>query len=172
MRTWRIFVGILMTLVLATACATKVAEPWHKFAFDGWNDKWYPAHELLEYSYGDKYRMVRASVITPEHPINEGKSMLPPSTGVNGPMPVGEFLFVKWRIKSTGEVVEDRVDLRQRLPKDMTDHGLTFVIEGKQLYVYVITPKVRNSDLSPNKKTSSSRYRETFEIYPTNELSR
>ena len=89
MRTWRIFVGVLMTLVLATACATKVAEPWHKFAFDGWNDKWYPAHELLEYSYGDKYRMVRASVITPEHPINEGKSMLPPSTGVNGPMPLG-----------------------------------------------------------------------------------
>jgi len=87
-------------------------------------------------------------------------------------MPVGDFLFVKWRIKSTGEVVEDRVDLRQRLPKDMTDHGLTFVIEGNQLYVYVITPKVRNSDLPPNKKTSSSRYRETFEIYPTNELSR
>ncbi|MBE0589903.1 MAG: hypothetical protein IH617_17885 [Hydrogenophaga sp.] len=161
-----------MTLVWVAACATKVVEPWHKFAFDGWSDKWYPAHELLEYSYGDRYRMVRASVITPDHPINVGKDKLPPSTGVNGPMPVGEFLFVKWRIKATGEVVEDRVDLRQRLPKDMTDHGLTFVIEGKQLYVFVITPTVRNSDLPPNKKTSSSRYRETLEIYPTNELSR
>jgi hypothetical protein len=161
-----------MTLVLATACATKVAEPWHKFAFDGWNDKWYPAHELLEYSYGDKYRMVRASVIKPENPIHEGKELLPPTQGVSGPMPVGDFISVKWRIKATGELVEARVDLLQLLPKDMTDHGLTFVIEGKQLYVYVITTKVRNSDLPPNKKTSLSRYRETFEIYPTNELPR
>lgn len=172
MRARRIFVGVLMTLALATACATKVTEPWHDFTFDGWSDKWYPAHELLEYSYGDQYRMVRASVIKPEHPINEGKKMLPPTEGVSGPMPVGEFLFVKWRIKATGELVEDRVDLRQRLPKDMKDHGLTFVIEGKQLYVYVITTKVRNSDLPPNKKTSLSRYRETFEVYPTNELSK
>lgn len=172
MRTWRIFVSVLMTLVLATACATKVAEPWHDFAFDGWRDKWHPAHELLEYSYGDGSRMLRNSIFTPRSPVFEGMSSLPPSTGVSGPMPVGDFLFVKWRIKSTGEVFEDRVDLRQRLPKDMTDHGLTFVIEGRQLYVYVITPKVRNSDLPPNKKTSSSRYRETFEIYPTNELSR
>lgn len=170
MRIWRIFVGVLMTLALATACSTKVAEPWHDFTFDGWNDKWYPAHELLEYSYGDKYRMVRASVIKPEHAIHEGKEQLPPTQGVSGPMPVGDFLFVKWRIKATGELVEDRVDLRQRLPKDIDDHGLTFVIEGKQLYVYVITPKVRNSSLPPNKKTSLSRYRETFEVYPTNEL--
>jgi hypothetical protein len=170
MRTRRIFVGVLMTLALATACATKVAEPWHQFAFDGWKDKWHPGHELLEYSYGDQYRMVRASVIRPDHPIHEGKSQLPPGTNINGPMPVGEFLFVKWRIKATGELVEDRVDLRQRLPMDMTDHGLTFVIEGRQLYVYVITPKVRDSAIPSDKKTWRSRYHETFEIYPSNEL--
>lgn len=172
MRARRIFVGVLMTLALATACATKVAEPWHDFTFDGWSDKWYPSHELLEYSYGDSYRMVRNSIFTPRSPVFEGIRSLPPSTGVSGPMPVGEFLAVKWRIKATGEVVEDRVDLRQRLPKDMDDHGLTFVIEGKQLYVYVITPKVRNSDFPPNKRTSLSRYRETFEVYPANELSK
>lgn len=172
MRTRRIFVIALMTLALTTACATKVAEPWHDFTFDGWSDKWYPAHELLEYSYGDKYRMVRNSIFTPRSPAFEGLSSLPPSTSVSGPMPVGEYVTVKWRIKATGEVVSDRVDLRQRLPSNMTDHGLTFVIEGKQLFVYVITPKVKDSAIPPDKGTWRSRYRETFEIYPSNELAK
>lgn len=172
MRTRGILVGVLMTLAFATACATKVAEPWHNFTFDGQKDKWHPGHELLEYSYGDGYRMVRNSIFAPRSPVFEGLSSLPPSTGVSGPMPVGEFLAAKWRIKATGEVVEDRVDLRQRLPKDMADHGLTFVIEGKQLYVFVITPKVRDSAVPPNKRSWRSRYHETFEIYPSNELAK
>jgi hypothetical protein len=48
-------------------------------------------------------------------------------------MPIGEFLYVKWRIKATGEVLEDRVDLHPVLPWNMGHHTVTFVIEGRQL---------------------------------------
>lgn len=61
--------------------------------------------------------------------------------GVSGPMRVGDFLYVKWRIKETGVLLEKRVDLRDRLPKDMTDQMLCFYIMGEHLYIYVITPE-------------------------------
>jgi len=83
-------------------------------------------------------------------------------------MPVGEFLYVKWRIKETGEVLEDRVDLRKRLAPNMFEHKVTFVIDGKQLYVYLITPKAKRVEDPPPLKTFLSRYTVTYEIYPNN----
>ena len=55
----------------------------------------------------------------------------------------GDFLYVKWRIKSTGMVYEDTVDLRNRLPADIKDHRVTFIIRGPHLYVYLIPPEGR-----------------------------
>ena len=82
-------------------------------------------------------------------------------------MPVGEFLYVKWRLKSTGDVVDQRVDLRPLLPRDMKDHGLTFVIDGRQLYVYLITPQPKRVDEPPILRTTMSRFTVTYEIFPT-----
>jgi hypothetical protein len=95
-------------------------------------------------------------------------------------MPVGEFLYVKWRIKATGEIFEDRVDLRERLPKNMTNHTLTFSIDEKQLHVFVATPFPRNPKdekhivpnypkvnfYKPTHLTWLSAYGMTYEIYP------
>jgi hypothetical protein len=87
---------------------------------------------------------------------------------VNGPIPVGEFLYVQWRLKATGEVLEQRVDLRDRLPRDMTDHELTFLMDGKQLYVFVVTPRRKKSfDEPPVLKTWLSQYGHAYEIFPT-----
>lgn len=84
------------------------------------------------------------------------------------PMPVGEFLYVKWRVRATGQVYEERVSLRNRLPVDMKDHGLTFVIEGPQLYVYLITPKLKNTPYGtpPLNKSWYSKSYVTYEIFP------
>ena len=126
--------GLVSEPVL-TACAS-VGGPKmvnHAFNFDGWNDGWQPTVELLEYAYGDQYAQVRRKA-------QDGYSA-GVTAGVNGAMPVGEFLYVKWRLKASGEVLEERVDLRDRLPRDMTDHELTFVLDGKQLYVFVVTPE-------------------------------
>ena len=59
-------------------------------------------------------------------------------------------MYVKWRIKSTGQIHEDTVDLRSRLPRDIKDHRIYFVIKGEQLYVYLISPQRRAADLPPN----------------------
>ena len=82
-------------------------------------------------------------------------------------MPLGDFLYVKWRVKATGEVFEERVDLRDRLPRDMTDHELTFVIDDKKLYVFVVTPQKQTTNLKQRpQKTWLSRYNLAYEIFP------
>ncbi len=55
-------------------------------------------------------------------------------------------LNVKWRVVSTGREYEENIDLRNRLPKDMTDYRLHFSIEAAQLKVYLITPERRPPD--------------------------
>ncbi|MDM0105286.1 hypothetical protein QTH97_10110 [Variovorax sp. J22R24] len=152
---------LLVMLVGLSACAIEPKQAFHRFSFDGKSDKWGKEIDLLEYSYGDQYHMVRDRV-----PLD--KDRLGPQSSVNGLMPVGEFLYVKWRIKSTGEVIEDRVDLRNLLPARMDDHGVLFVIDGSQLYVYLVTPKAKGQYDLPILKTTESRYLVTYEIYPVN----
>jgi len=53
----------------------------------------------------------------------------------------GDSLYVKWRIKSTSEVYDDTVDLKSRLPEDIANNRIHFIIKGSQLYVYLITPE-------------------------------
>lgn len=131
----------------------------HAFNFDGWNDGWQPTAELLEYAYGDQYAQVRRKA-------KDGYSA-GVSSGVNGAMPVGEFLYVKWRLKASGEILEQRVDLRDRLPSDMTDHELTFVIDGRQLLVFVVTPERKRSyGEPPVLKTWRSKFAKAYEIFP------
>ena len=165
----RFFAGVLLAVVFAlSACATGPKLVAHAFSFDGRNDEWAAQVDLLEYSYGDQYHMVRNSVTNPRSPVFKGLAALPPSTSVNGSMPVGEFLYVKWRIKATGEVLEDRVELRNLLPSNMFDHRITFAIDGKQLYVYLVTPTPRDSKQPSPLRTYLARYTVTYEIYPTN----
>jgi hypothetical protein len=163
----RSFALLLLALDL-TACAAAPQQVIHSFSFDGQFDKWSESIDLLAYSYGDQYNMVRNSIDNPRSPVFKGRSALPPSTGVNGPMPVGEFLYVKWRLKSTREVIEDRVDLRKLLPRNMANHGITFVIDGRQLYVYLVTPKFKKDSVPPHLKTYLSDLHVAYEIYPAN----
>jgi hypothetical protein len=166
-RVWRRWLALSLVVAM-TACATGPKVVSHAFSFDGNYDKWANSVDLLAYAYGDQYHMVRNDVANPRSPVFAGLSKLPPGTGINGPMPVGDFLQVKWRLHSTGEVLEERVDLRGRLPKDMTDHELTFVIDGRQLYVFVVTPRRKNSsDEPPVLKTWRSQYSYAYEIFPT-----
>ncbi|MCL1960791.1 MAG: hypothetical protein FWG56_03195 [Desulfovibrionaceae bacterium] len=163
---WLVRMLLLAWALALAACANTAPEQpklvWHSFSFNGWHDgKWSEKIDLLAYSYGDKYRMVSQV----ENPSGE---RIPSASGVSGPMPVGEFLYVKWRIKATGEVLEDRVDLRPLLPKDMTDYKLTFVPDGSQLYIYLVTPTPTHPIEPPPLKTAYSCCFVTYEIYPHN----
>lgn len=159
-RWWRGLLALCLAMTL-TACASGPKLVSHGFSFDGWNDHWAETAQLLEYSYGDQYRMVQRKA-------PEG-DFLGYQSGIHGPMPVGDFLYVKWRLKASGEVFEQRVDLRNRLPRDMSDHELTFVIDGRQLYVYVVTPrrKTSSTELPTPLKTWRSEFAYAYEIYPT-----
>ena len=163
LRRWRVWLALGL-MALLTACASGPKLVTHAFSFNGFNDKWAQSVDLLAYSYGDQYRMVQDQA-------PEGKTVGAQS-GVNGTIPLGDFLYVKWRVKATGEVLEQRVDLRDRLPRDMTDHELTFVIDGRQLYVYVVTPTVQTPwGKTPTHRTWKSAFRVTREIFPTLENS-
>lgn len=168
---FRLLLQVIAIAALASslvACAVGPRQVWQKFTYDAINDGWDVAIDLLAYAYGDSDRMLKESVEEPRgSPYKDGKS-LPPRTGINGPMPVGEFLYVRWRVKATGQVYEERVDLRERLPADMKDHGLTFVIDGPRLYVYVITPRPKPYYEAPplNRSWHSKSY-VTYEIFPT-----
>lgn len=177
----RFYAALLFAFSLA-ACASGSKQVFHSFKFDGRADsnKWVNTIDLLEYSYGDQYRMVSDSLEHPDTPSRYlGRASLPYSSGVSGQMPIGEFLYVKWRIKATGEILEDRVDLRGRLPKNMTNHDLTFSIDQKQLHVYVGTPFPRNQKdkytdpnrpgltfYKPTHLTWLSAHGMTYEVYP------
>lgn len=114
------------------ACATGPRVVDHSFGFDIRNAV--PEVQILDYRYG-------SSGTTGTRPakwaLEEGKPFY--FQGVTGPIPVGDFLYVKWRIKETGQVFEETVDLRQRLARDIKDHEVYLDIEGPQLYVYLIS---------------------------------
>lgn len=187
LKKWRFVVALFFAVALV-ACASVPKQVFHSFQINGRYDGhpdaedkyegWAKDVDLLAYSYGDQYRMVRNSVDEPRSPVYKGLNALPygPSS-VSGPMPVGEFLYVKWRIKATGEVLEDRVDLRERLPQNMTNHTLTFVPDGQQLHIYIETPfprKLTRTDPlrpwvvaeKPTHLPSSSKRYWVYEIYP------
>lgn len=157
---WKFAWLIACLLWSLAACASGPRLVEHGFSFAGHFDKWAKQADLMEYSYGDQYRMVQDKV--------ESNSLrLGYSAGVYGAIPVGEFLYVKWRLKDGGEVIEQRVDLRPLLPSDMRKHRLTFVIDGRQLYVYLVTPKAKPKG-GEDSRTYLSYSWFTYEIYPTN----
>ncbi|MEZ5646087.1 MAG: hypothetical protein R3E99_13140 [Burkholderiaceae bacterium] len=162
LRLWAWFVWLALALAVVTvlsACATGPRLVTHGFGYEGWSDGWANDVELLEFSYGDQYPPVQGRA--------KGDVGLGYSWGVNGSMPIGEFLYVKWRIKASGEVLAERVDLRDRLPRDMTDHELTFVIDGRQLYVYVVTPERKKSYSEPPLlRTWLSKFAKAYEVFP------
>jgi hypothetical protein len=102
-------VSFLTTFIGVPASAKETGDSFHSFYFNGWNDKRATTVDLLEYDYGGQYSMVRRKA--------EGiNATLGYQVGVHGPMPIGDYLYIQWRIKDTGEVVEREVDLRGLLP--------------------------------------------------------
>ena len=130
---------LVVAMLALMGCATNAEVVDHAFSFDMRYDG--QDAEVLDYRYGASKQPVRA----PEAAVSEGKPMY--QTNVHGPMLRGDSLYVKWRDKATGQVYEDTVDLRRRLPADLTAKRIHFMTKGSQLYVYLISsgPKAANS---------------------------
>ena len=126
-------IPVLLLAVLLTACAIQqLAQPKivdHAFGFDARVDS--KDTEILAFKYG-----IGGTPQT-QAPYWKDENNHRQSTNTNGPMPLGETLYVKWRIKSTNDVFEDLVDLKPLLPTDMHRQRIYFVVQGRQLFVYL-----------------------------------
>lgn len=130
----RLFGIRLAMLAIGVLCLTACASaPYYGIAFAAYRDS--PDIEVLNYQYGTLDKVFFA----PSRGALEQKDIFY-GGNLNGFLPRGEFLYVKWRIKATGEVLEDRVDLRNRLPENLEDLKVHFVCHGRQLYVFVKWP--------------------------------
>lgn len=143
-RSWKVLLISVMLLSL-TACAMGGimdgdTYPVHRFSFDTQIDNPYEDVEVLDYQYSNS----RHAGVRPERErVAMGETFK--DTGIAGSILRGDFLYVKWRIGKPGTneylgPYEDRVDLKSRLPADITNLTIHFVIHGPQLYVYLIWP--------------------------------
>lgn len=150
-------IAIGVAVCLLAACASRGTIVDHAFSFDTFSDS--PEVEVLDYRYGDS-KLPGASV---DDTQRQGQA--PQRINISGPMRLGDSLYVKWRVKTSGAVYERTVDLRNRLPRDMTGQRIHFVPMGSQLSVYLVSPQVRPNDTPPNGPRMYQRYVVTT-IYP------
>lgn len=151
----------LACLLAIAACASVATAPRlvdHTFGFDARVDS--KDYEVLAFQYGkNDTPQTKAPYWRDEVNVRQG-------TNNNGPMQVGDSLYVKWRSKTGNEVYEDTVDLRSLLPRDMHRQRIYFVVQGKQLFIYRVEPVPRPPDwpvVGPRK----FQYEKTHLIYPT-----
>jgi hypothetical protein len=132
----------------------------HSFEFDMHNDS--PDTEVLDFQYGSSDQTGTCAY---KPGVARGEYYL--QHGIGGLMPRGEFLYVKWRSKSTGQIYEDRVDLKDRLPADLTHYTVTFFMKGPQLYVYLISPRTdRRPESWPKGPIEMYDYLKEYQLYP------
>ena len=151
------WLAILAIAALVSACAGNIVD--HSFAFDMREDN--QDAQVLDYRYGES----KLPVFANRERVAAGEVF--GFEGVTGPMLRGDFLYVKWRNKESGKIYEDTVDLRKRLPADIAEHKIYFMIRGSQLYVYLIPPREnKRPKEKPPVGPSTYDYRDTVEIYP------
>lgn len=129
---WRLF--LLWISFCLSAYASDLV--YHRFEFDANSES--PDIQLVAYKYGND-KGTGASAQEHEYTISGVKHFgMGGQAGITGDLLRPDFLFVKWRIKATGEVLEDTVDLKSRLPRDFSRHTVHFTVDDKQLYIYLI----------------------------------
>ena len=165
---------LAVALFALAGCAFNPSVIDHSFSFDARWDS--PDVDVLNYRYGNS---MIAAARTQDYQLKAGTPTN--STNISGEMLRGDFLYVKWRIKSTGQVFEDTVDLRDLLPANIKGHRIHFIIKGPQLYVFLISAdrleknpcpsrdelrRLGDSDLPFDKVFSMYCYKEITTLYP------
>lgn len=85
---------------------------------------------------------------------------------VDGPMPRGTVLYVKWRDTITNEVTEDTVDLGRLLPRNMDEKKIFLMIRGRQLQIFLIATTTPHEPGTPVIGPRMWAQWTTIQIYP------
>lgn len=133
-RDFSLYLVLSMFASTLPACTSKPRLADHSFEFDTRTDS--PDIELLSWRYGTSRHPGARSCPDPKAICTK----VGQQAGISGAMRVGDDLYVKWRRKSTNEVFEQTVDLRDKLPRNIENHTIRFITNQSQLYVYLITP--------------------------------
>lgn len=149
---------LMVFLQLTSGCASRGDVVLHGFAFNFPVDS--PDAVLLDYRYGDSKNPAARNA-----PALRDRGKSDQQSTTSGDMLRGDDLYVKWRLKDTGEVFEDTVDLKARLPKNIEECRIYFLVRGPQLHVYLITPQLRAKD-EPRNGPAGWSYRHVLTIYP------
>ncbi len=153
----RWFVLSFISLILFGCASTKPIEH-HGFKFDFFYDN--QTAIVLDYWYGDKSRILWGM---PEYKVKQNETIRADNTWA---LPRrGDYIYIKWRDGPNGEVYEDKVDLRSRLPADITGSTIYLMIYGPKLYVYLATTNHRPAGENPN-GPSIYENRRVLTIYP------
>lgn len=145
-----------------SACAVGPRLVDHAFGFDARRDS--PGIEILGFRYGTVDYLATTGQVTQQYGL--------PSqyTGINGPMRLGETLYVKWRIKSTGQEFEETVDLKSKLPNNMHYKRVYFVVRAERLYVYLTDLTKPRPDAEPIVGPFKTQVYVTRQIHPASSL--
>lgn len=165
----RLWVLLMVSLVMSTqpACSED------RVVFHGLDYNFAvnsPGVELLDCLYGEMLgKHTRQEV-------ESGRARRGECFNGAGTMLLGDFLYVKWRDEATGQVYEDRVDLKSRLPsaKEMQGQTVYFLVDSNQLYVYLIPDRdwdTKRNHLPPGKPANGPdiyAYLDVKTLYPDN----
>jgi hypothetical protein len=149
---------ITLLLFSLAACATHGNMVHHSFGFDTITDS--PDVEVLDYQYGDA-----AHYETGAEPERVALGQVFVAGSVSADMPRGDTLYVKWRDKHSHQVYQDRVDLKNRMPQDISGLTIYFMIKGAQLYVYLIYPGLKDASV-PKGSVRTYQDQKQVQIYP------
>jgi len=162
----RLFVAGLALIGLAVYAASGPKMANYTFQFGGADEN--KDIEILDYRYGDSKIDPRVDITRPDKD-RMATGHISQSENAYGRFPVGDFLWVKWRVQSTGKVYEDKADLKSRFAPDMEDKILHFLIKGPQLYVYLIegnTLEKAHAKGAPDCPNTSYKGYKCTELYP------
>lgn len=172
------WLSLLLILSILTACAgasqVLTNRAYHSLSFRPGTES--VGIDLLVYRYGSANQF---GLRTPSEDAAEGK--ISSGAAITGLLPVGDDFYAKWRDKNTGQIYEDTVDLKSRLPFSMDRQRLKPIIEGSQLYIYVISydpvrevmsladvDQIRRTHKTPRERVFSFALRNrVIQIYPT-----
>ena len=152
---------VSLTLLALPACANEMRMAHNGFSFGDYGGEENQDIEILNYRYGD-------DKTAPTRPSDDqlATGHIPQRMYMGTFSPPGDSLYVKWRVLSTGKAYEDTVDLKSRLPSDMNNKEIHFLIKGPQLYVYLIWQKEGHTRGEPDCPARVSFDSKCAELYP------
>jgi hypothetical protein len=107
----------------------------HGFEFHAGLDS--PDIEVIAYRYGSPIDTIGGRIVRTAQDTKDGKD----HTIVSAEMPVGKELYVKWRIKATGQVLEETANLEAAWKRSMEGWILYFWVNKDKLQVYVMSSR-------------------------------